>query len=162
MDKMNGTVDKWLVKEGDHVKNGQSLCEVTLDEEISLAIEANESGVMTAILVAEGVPTDVKKSIAQYVLDAAAYDEILEHRKKEEAAAALVTTICVEEQDGSSHDEKAVNSSSSSSSGSGDGAAAAVLVAPPVVEESRPDMAVLLKAVRHLMATDKLDADSGK
>ncbi len=48
-----GTVAKWLVKEGDSVKSGQILAEIETDK-ATMEFEAVDEGVMGALLVAEG------------------------------------------------------------------------------------------------------------
>jgi pyruvate/2-oxoglutarate dehydrogenase complex dihydrolipoamide acyltransferase (E2) component len=48
-----GTLAKWLVKEGDKVKSGQILAEIETDK-ATMEFEAVDEGVVGAILVAEG------------------------------------------------------------------------------------------------------------
>ena len=48
-----GTLTKWLVKEGDEVNSGDVLAEIETDK-ATMEIEAVEEGVVAAILVAEG------------------------------------------------------------------------------------------------------------
>ena len=48
-----GTLAKWLVKEGDVVKAGQVLAEIETDK-ATMEFEAVDEGTVTQILVAEG------------------------------------------------------------------------------------------------------------
>ena len=48
-----GTLAKWLVKEGDVVKSGQILAEIETDK-ATMEFEAIDEGVVSQILVAEG------------------------------------------------------------------------------------------------------------
>lgn len=66
-----GTVAKWLVKEGDRVEIDQPLVEVTTDK-VDAEIPAPESGVVVAILAAEGETIAVGTPIAQIETGAAA------------------------------------------------------------------------------------------
>ena len=66
-----GTVAKWLVKEGDRVEIDQPLVEVTTDK-VDAEIPAPESGVIVAILAAEGETIAVGAPIARIETGAAA------------------------------------------------------------------------------------------
>jgi len=66
---VEGTVARWLVKEGDRVEIDQPLVEVTTDK-VDAEIPAPESGVVVAILAAEGETIAVGAAIAR--IDAAA------------------------------------------------------------------------------------------
>ena len=48
-----GTLAKWLVKEGDKVKSGQILAEIETDK-ATMEFEAVDEGIVGKILVAEG------------------------------------------------------------------------------------------------------------
>uniref|UniRef100_UPI000472E8BA biotin/lipoyl-containing protein n=1 Tax=Paenibacillus zanthoxyli TaxID=369399 RepID=UPI000472E8BA len=48
-----GTIYKWIVKEGDHVGQGDVLAELETDK-VNLEISAEESGVISAILRKDG------------------------------------------------------------------------------------------------------------
>ena len=48
-----GTLAKWLVKEGDSVKSGDLLAEIETDK-ATMEFEAVDEGVISKILVAEG------------------------------------------------------------------------------------------------------------
>ena len=55
---VEGTVARWLVKEGDRVERDQPLVEVTTDK-VDAEIPAPESGVIEAILAPEGATIPV-------------------------------------------------------------------------------------------------------
>ncbi len=61
---VEGTIAKWLVREGERVERDQPLVEVTTDK-VDAAIPSPEAGVVTAILVAEGDTIDVGTEIAR-------------------------------------------------------------------------------------------------
>jgi len=61
---VEGTLAKWLVKEGDRVERDQPLVEVTTDK-VDAEIPAPEAGVVEAILVAEGATVDVGTPLAR-------------------------------------------------------------------------------------------------
>ena len=48
-----GTLAKWLIKEGDKVEPGDVLCEIETDK-ATMEVEAVDGGVVARILVAEG------------------------------------------------------------------------------------------------------------
>ena len=50
---VEGTVTKWLVKEGDRVKEDQPLCEISTDK-VDTEIPSPGSGVITQIVATEG------------------------------------------------------------------------------------------------------------
>ena len=61
---VEGTIAKWLVKEGDRVERDQPLVEVTTDK-VDAEIPAPEGGVVEVILAAEGETVDVGTPIAR-------------------------------------------------------------------------------------------------
>jgi 2-oxoglutarate dehydrogenase E2 component (dihydrolipoamide succinyltransferase) len=61
---VEGTVARWLVKEGDRVERDQPLVEVTTDK-VDAEIPAPEGGVVEAILAAEGETIEVGAELAR-------------------------------------------------------------------------------------------------
>jgi 2-oxoglutarate dehydrogenase E2 component (dihydrolipoamide succinyltransferase) len=61
---VEGTVSRWLVKEGDRVERDQPLVEITTDK-VDAEIPAPEAGVVEAILVAEGATVEVGAELAR-------------------------------------------------------------------------------------------------
>ena len=59
----DGTVSEWLKKEGDVVKKGEPICEVTT-EHLANEIEATADGVLLKIVVPEGETVDCQTTIA--------------------------------------------------------------------------------------------------
>ncbi len=68
---VEGTVARWLVKEGDRVERDQPLVEVTTDK-VDAEIPAPESGVIEAILAAEGAVVPVGGELVRIGAGAAA------------------------------------------------------------------------------------------
>jgi 2-oxoglutarate dehydrogenase E2 component (dihydrolipoamide succinyltransferase) len=66
---VEGTIERWIVQEGERVEKDQILCEVSTDK-VDAEIPAPETGVVVQILVAEGQTVDVGTEIA--VIDPAA------------------------------------------------------------------------------------------
>ena len=64
---VEGTVERWLVREGERVEKDQILCEVTTDK-VDAEIPAPEAGVVTRIVAAEGTTVEVGADLV--VLDA--------------------------------------------------------------------------------------------
>eukprot|EP01041_Mallomonas_annulata_P031446 gene31446-53755_t len=69
-----GTLAKWLVKEGDSVKSGDILAEIETDK-ATMEFEAVDEGVMGKILIAEGTAgVKVNTPIAVLVEDGESAD----------------------------------------------------------------------------------------
>ncbi len=60
---VEGTIERWLVQEGDRVEKDQILCEVSTDK-VDAEIPAPESGVVTRILAPEGQTVEVGAELA--------------------------------------------------------------------------------------------------
>lgn len=60
---VEGTVERWLVREGERVEKDQVICEVTTDK-VDAEIPAPEAGVLTQILVQEGATIEVGTELA--------------------------------------------------------------------------------------------------
>ncbi|MEX2205049.1 MAG: dihydrolipoamide acetyltransferase family protein [Myxococcota bacterium] len=65
---VEGTVERWLVSEGERVAKDQVLCEITT-EKVDAEVVAPEAGVVTKLLVAQGTTVPVGAELA--TLDAA-------------------------------------------------------------------------------------------
>lgn len=76
MDAKEGIIDKWLKKEGDSVKSGERLCEVTLDG-LTIGVDAPTDGYLAEILIRAEKTIQVKTPIAVFV---ETNEEFLEHR----------------------------------------------------------------------------------
>jgi 2-oxoglutarate dehydrogenase E2 component (dihydrolipoamide succinyltransferase) len=59
-----GTIERWLVAQGDRVEKDQILCEVTTDK-VDAEISAPEAGVVARILVAQGTTVKVGQELAE-------------------------------------------------------------------------------------------------
>ena len=64
---VEGTVERWLVREGERVEKDQIVCEITT-EKVDAEIPAPEAGVLTRRLVEEGTVVEVGAELA--VIDA--------------------------------------------------------------------------------------------
>ena len=104
-----GRVDKWLKKEGDVFRSTDPLCEVTVSEDavfdnyndVQVAVDAHHSGVLSKILVPNGVIVPVDQPIALFVDDLKEYMELVEASRLATAEAALLegmrlSFICVD------------------------------------------------------------------
>ncbi len=60
---LEGTLERWLVREGERVDKDQNLCEITTDK-VDTEIPAPEAGVVTQLLVAEGETIEVGAELA--------------------------------------------------------------------------------------------------
>ena len=71
-----GTIVKWLKKEGDNVSPGDVLCEIETDK-ATISMDTEEEGILAKIIVPEG-STNVKinKLIALMVEDGVDYTEV--------------------------------------------------------------------------------------
>ncbi len=61
---VEGTVEKWRVREGERVERDQILCEITTDK-VDAEIPAPESGVVTKLLVGEGETVEVGAGLVE-------------------------------------------------------------------------------------------------
>ena len=102
-----GTLAKWLVKEGDTVKSGDLLAEIETDK-ATMEVESVDTGVVNKIIVAEGtegvkvellkggIAEDelkaIDKEIKDIVVEAAKFSE----EAPEPEAAELYTDVLVE------------------------------------------------------------------
>src|SRR5262249_59676000 len=64
---VEGTVERWLVREGERVEKDQILCEITTDK-VDAEVVAPEAGVVTRIVAPQGQTVPVGAELA--VLDA--------------------------------------------------------------------------------------------
>jgi 2-oxoglutarate dehydrogenase E2 component (dihydrolipoamide succinyltransferase) len=60
---LEGTLERWLVREGERVEKDQNLCEITTDK-VDTEIPAPEAGVVTQLLVNEGETIEVGAKLA--------------------------------------------------------------------------------------------------
>jgi pyruvate dehydrogenase E2 component (dihydrolipoamide acetyltransferase) len=67
MDQETGTVRQWLKKEGDAVKQGETILEIETDK-VAIEVEAPASGILSGILVDEGETVPIATIIA-YILE---------------------------------------------------------------------------------------------
>ena len=58
-----GTIVKWLVKEGDRISKGQVIFEIETDK-ANMEVEATEDGRLAKIVAAEGATVAVKQPVA--------------------------------------------------------------------------------------------------
>ena len=63
-DMQEGTIQRWLKREGDQVARGEPLAEVAT-EKVTLQIESYETGVLTHIVRGEGETVPVGEKIAE-------------------------------------------------------------------------------------------------
>ena len=91
-----GTLAKWLVKEGDPVKSGQILAEIETDK-ATMEFEAVDEGIVGRLLVAEGTAgVKVNTPIAVLVEDGESADAALAPVAAKVAPVAAVAVAPVE------------------------------------------------------------------
>ena len=87
-----GTLAKWLVKEGDEVSSGDVMCEIETDK-ATMEFEAVDEGVIGKILIAEGTEgVKVNSPIAVLLEDGESADDINDAAPASAPAAAPATT----------------------------------------------------------------------
>ena len=64
---VEGTIVKWLKKEGDEVKQGEPILEIETDK-VAIDVEAPASGILSGILIGEGETVPIATVIA-YILE---------------------------------------------------------------------------------------------
>lgn len=84
---VEGTIAKWLVKEGDHVTEDQLLCEISTDK-VDTEIPSPAAGVIAKIVAAEGETLPVGTVLAMIEEGAAAIAAARLPREREKAEAA--------------------------------------------------------------------------
>ena len=90
-----GTLAKWLVKEGDVVKSGQVMAEIETDK-ATMEFEAVDEGTIGRILVAEGTAgVKVNTPIAVLVEDGESADAVPAPAKAAAPVAAVVAVVAV-------------------------------------------------------------------
>jgi len=90
-----GTLAKWLVKEGDVVKSGQILAEIETDK-ATMEFEATDEGVMGKILIAAGTEgVKVNTAIAVLLEEGDAADAVVAPKKAAVPVAAAVAAPVV-------------------------------------------------------------------
>ena len=95
-----GTVERWLVREGERVEKDQVICEVTTDK-VDVEIPAPEAGVITQILVQEGGTIEVGAELA--VVDPDAQAGASAPKSAPAPAAPLVAPVAAVAAAGESH-----------------------------------------------------------
>ena len=85
-----GTIGKWLKKEGDKIEKGQVLLEVITDK-ANFEVESLKSGFVRKILLPEGAVVKVTETIA-YIADAMSEDIPVEVKKTEAEVKPVVET----------------------------------------------------------------------
>jgi pyruvate dehydrogenase E2 component (dihydrolipoamide acetyltransferase) len=103
-----GTVVKWLKKEGEAVKEGEPLFEVETDK-ISNEIASTASGVLLKIITAEGDKAKVKETVAvigeagENYLDALNGEVPIERKKEEAGTTPKAEAVIKKEKEASSY-----------------------------------------------------------
>ena len=89
---VEGTVERWLVREGERVEKDQILCEITTDK-VDAEVVAPEAGVVTRIVAPQGQTVPVGSELA--VLDAVGAAATVAAAPKAAPAASLPTPKAV-------------------------------------------------------------------
>ena len=85
---VEGTISRWLVKEGDRVERDQPLVEVTTDK-VDAEIPAPRAGVIMALLVAEGETVATGTELVRIEPDAAGVQQEPASARTEDAAQSV-------------------------------------------------------------------------
>ncbi|MSU89015.1 pyruvate dehydrogenase complex dihydrolipoamide acetyltransferase [Rhodobacteraceae bacterium 2CG4] len=118
-----GTLAKWLVKEGDSIASGDVMAEIETDK-ATMEFEAVEEGVVGKILISEGTEgVKVNEPIAILLEEGESADDIGDTPAKEEAAAASKEEPASkpEVQQGNGRDQAPAAAKAPAASSSGDG-----------------------------------------
>ena len=73
-----GVVDKWLKKQGDKFLEHEPICQLTLENNLSIEFDAPTSGFLANILVQPGVQCKVGDQLAMYVTSKEEYWKYLD------------------------------------------------------------------------------------
>lgn len=97
-DSREAVVERWLVRDGEHFKAGDSLCEVTLKPaEIMVGVSEPKGGIVAKVYVPVGKRCGVHEPIALLVADQAEYnmflDDIRRNANEDEKLAAVTEVI---------------------------------------------------------------------
>jgi len=87
MDQETGTVAQWLKKEGDEVKQGETILEIETDK-VAIEVEAPATGILSGILVDEGETVPIATTIAYILETGEALPETAKPAQAEEKPAA--------------------------------------------------------------------------
>ena len=87
MDQETGTVAQWLKKEGDEVKQGETILEIETDK-VAIEVEAPATGILSGILVDEGETVPIATTIAYILEPGEALPETAKPAQAEEKPAA--------------------------------------------------------------------------
>nr|WP_174505887.1 pyruvate dehydrogenase complex dihydrolipoamide acetyltransferase [Acinetobacter sp. Marseille-Q1620] len=92
----HATINKWLVKAGDHIAAGQAIAEVETDKAV-IELTAEEDAIISQLMINEGIEVEVGTAIAQLngdgneVLTTAAQPEIIQEIKNTQNSVQQLT-----------------------------------------------------------------------
>jgi len=127
-----GVVDEWLKKVGDSFSNGERLCIVSLGD-LTLAVDAIRDGVISEILLPAGQKGSVSKPIAIFVQNQKEFLAFLEEERQESLDAEKMAKSETMQSDKAEEETK---------------------------KNKKVDSKDLMRAVRHLIQSGKLDGES--
>jgi len=92
MSSKEGSIEKWLKKEGEPFHQGEQLCEVTLDD-LTVALDAPRAGVLAEILLYPGKLCKVDEPIALYCESNEDYLEYINESRVAVLEAEMVAQV---------------------------------------------------------------------
>lgn len=101
---VEGTIAKWLVKEGDSVEKGDAVIELETDK-VNIEVHSDFSGVITEIKSAEGDDVQVGDTVALLDETGEARVDVIEEVKQEDKSSEEATSVTEEEAETPSSDE---------------------------------------------------------
>ena len=93
-------MDKWLKKIGEKFSGKESLCEVTLEEGLTLEINSGDDGYLAQVICKAGEKINVEQPIALYVTDREALLDFIEAERLsgyDDDMAAAVQDVVTDE-----------------------------------------------------------------
>lgn len=81
MDAKSGVINKWMKNVGDELSSDDGLCELTLDECITVAVDCPQFGVLAEIIVKQGESGEAEKPIAMYLPNRDSYYTYIENKR---------------------------------------------------------------------------------
>src|SRR5690625_407513 len=101
---VEGTIAKWLVKEGDRVEKGDAVIELETDK-VNIEVHSDFSGVITEIKSAEGDDVQVGDTVALLDETGEARVDVIEELKQEDKSSEEAASVTEEEAETPSSDE---------------------------------------------------------
>ena len=96
MDAQNGTIERWIKKEGETFGPNDTICEATLSD-LTIGIETGKTGILAKIVSAAGSTVSVGETIAIFVQDRDAYMSFFAEQMASEVQKEKIQDIAATE-----------------------------------------------------------------